>query len=240
MATFVASSQSKLLQLINIPKFSDDVRLVILDYLHYRRVVPISINDKPYWLRLGPVMEDNKLFLQITAYDDNISHVLSSFGTYCEKKAIKEFDILQASISKQNSPLDWDRVFINERIELSFSEICQSCCRFTYCPHDQSTIMIEMLDYGDNFVISIFFTNEKNIESFDKHNMEKYYWNTNYNKFKYTDIEEAQTNFIIQYRLANIYGSLKTSFGYYETLMPTSLPNPFCEMLKTKIENTSS
>lgn len=129
------SSETKILQFIDIPKFSNDLRLVILDYMYFRDVTKISNNNIPYWLRLGLHLEDDHLFFRITCHHPGFNRVLSSFGIYCEEKAIVEYNNLKNNICEKIC-FHWENIFTSCD-DSDYQRL------YTYCFTNQSTIVIE-------------------------------------------------------------------------------------------------
>lgn len=132
----MSSSLTKILHLIDIPNFSDDVRLVVLDYLHFRETSDVINNNISYRLRLSLGLQEDNLCFQITLYNSTFNRIVSSFGIYCEEKAREEYGKLKENISSQ-------AVFSCE--DSAISETCgfSTCHRlYVFCPKDNSTIMI--------------------------------------------------------------------------------------------------
>jgi hypothetical protein len=140
MVSTIESTQTRILSLIDIPQFSDDLRLVILDYMHPRYTVRVTLGGLLYWIRLGPSLKDNQLFLEIVAYNFGFSFILSTFGTYCQEKAINEYNYLINNISKI-SPFNWNQVFMT--VYQQYDHLI-SYSLYAFCPDDQSTILFQI------------------------------------------------------------------------------------------------
>lgn len=151
----MTSSQTKILSFINISCFSDDLRLIILDYIYFRCVTKIP--DFPeYYFRLNIVLENDKPQMQITVSNNTCCYVVSSFGLYCQEKAFIEYNRLINDISS----IDFDQIFINVNKEVDHNIYC----RYAYCPTDGSTIMIRMkFERGDSELRLYFMDTHKTI-----------------------------------------------------------------------------
>lgn len=184
----MASSQKEILAFIDIPKFSNDLRLLILDYMYIRAVTKLKDDLGHYYLHLNTGLIDNKLCLQITVSNDTLNYVISTFGTYCEEKAIREYDCLKMCISNI-SITHWGQVFIDESSSFwpkSARYYRYSSCptgsdrsdtviyrRYAFCPADGSTTMIQLRvndsDWNNYWRIRLYFIKDVEISRDDKH-----------------------------------------------------------------------
>lgn len=143
----MTESQTRILSFINIHCFSDDIRLLILDYLYFRGITKLSNEYANYYLRLGVGLESDKLCMQMTVYDHTSSYVLSSFGINLEGKAIKEYNFLKEYIPTLRL-MNWDQVFMNSIGKIpGFHHR-----RYAFCPKDESTIMIQLKIIAGYFI----------------------------------------------------------------------------------------
>jgi hypothetical protein len=223
MASFIDTIQTKIINLLDIPQFSNDLRLVILDYMHPRRVKKLEVNNKTHWLRLGPHLENNKLSLQIIIYDDSVTHRLSSFGLYCDQKAIHEFNNVSLTSPDKQTEIDLDKILFSGSMT---HQTTQYHCRYVVCPISQSTIMFLIKHYVGWSGVEL---REYYIES------DKYEWKSWHFEKDYSDFEHARTRLLFLYQLALTYGK-DWYKHYYE---PRTLCHP--EIIEESFEgNTHS
>jgi hypothetical protein len=162
MASVVSINQKQILAFIDIPTFSDDVRGIILDYMHTKLISKVTLNGLPYFLLLGPYLVNNQLCLQIAAYDDTSYHMLSSFSFGCEPRAIKEYNTLKndlvlnvfsfhtqcyATMKFLTSPRTWEKFIFGEMREHSYLGYFNL---FVFNPDNQSTIRFRISEYQPN------------------------------------------------------------------------------------------
>lgn len=150
MATAISLNQKQLLSQVDIPKFSDDLRGIILNYMHFQETIKTTKDGKCCWLRLGPYLENNHIHLQLDAYDETVTHSLSSFREDCEAKAIHEYNKLKNNLHDVIH-LEWDRVFFRDTIASSLGTFYS---RYVFCPSDQCTILFQIKQHS--FILTDF------------------------------------------------------------------------------------
>lgn len=208
MASSIAINQTQILAYIDIPILSNDLRLIILDYMHSRYISKIDINHQTYWLRLGLHLENkpnasptdldkNTLSFQIVLYNDMCNKMLSSFGTYCEEKAVYEYNSL-----KNNMPSDLDHVVFGGSIppdEILF------WCLYAFCPEDESTTMFRIRKHrhDDHFLLRayVFGGTADGLKGGTE-----YLWKSWPHIKKHYDLKEATSHLICSHKLALSYG----------------------------------
>lgn len=210
--TDILATQAKILSFIDISQFTDDLRLVIFDYMYPRRVNYITQDEKSYCYRLGPHLQDNQLFLEIIAYTKNFSRVLSTFGTYCEQKAIHEYESLRKDISNNisfNISFDWETCFFTRRVfgnNMVFHHL------YAFCLDNQSTIMFQIdaqpqIGFGTRF-IHYSLRNSTTVWDEIKNCVKtEYYWSSGRGSRQYGSIADAMSDTIAFHKNALKNGS---------------------------------
>lgn len=211
MASSIALNQAQILSLIDIPKFSDDLRLLILEYMHARRVTKFIWHDKIYWLRLTPYLEDNKLSLQIVAHNDKTNILLSTFGTYCDEKAIHEYNTLRDDMPSPIPLESWDRALF--RCVPKDDGIIHSryvfYIRYVFCPDDGCTIMFLLkIRPARNIEFSTYHTNTNItvIDDVKKCHETTHRWISGTHRCEYYSKIQAVEEFLQFHNLALSYG----------------------------------
>lgn len=133
------TTRTQILSFIEIPTFSDDIRGIVLDYMHSNCSADIVIGAITYKLSLRPGLEDNKLCLQVVVHGSTYSRVMSSFGPECEEKAIQEY-------TNRKNNTGYTSYYVNDLIFNELPSEKTSYGRlYAFCPEDLSTIMIEIV-----------------------------------------------------------------------------------------------
>lgn len=204
--TSILTTQAKILAFIDISQFTDDLRLVIFDYMYARRVTYIAYDGGSYCLRLGPCIENGHCFLQINTHTENFDRVLSTFGTYCEQKAIYEYDIIRNDIIS-NISFDWMTCLFTKK-DIEKHEIIYNL--YAFCQDNQSTIMFQV---EQNTVFGIMLKHyyvTECVTVFDEMSKcvtTEYYWQSGQGARHYTHIKETLEHMIAFYKNALKNGS---------------------------------
>lgn len=218
----MTSSLVKILSLIDIPKFSDDIRFMILDYIYPRRVTKLNLDGIVYLVRLGPVLERDKIYLQITAYYNDAEHVLSSFDTYCDKKAMNEYKTLLRNIS-YIAPFNWEPAFMTSlqpNSDFAFYSV------YVFCLDDESTVMFQITQKsrvlkGEHMYQLYFYRLEKDEKDlFADPSTTIHHWTSRPYVRRHFNFDVIKKDLIDCYQLALKYGS-NWNEHYKKSLIPS-------------------
>lgn len=135
MESAISLNQNQILSHLDIPNFSNDLRLIILDYTCFRKTTKITKHERTCWIRLGPHLINDQICLQMTFYTDTDSHILSSFGLYCEDSAKTYYNTFVETLLSNVEHLTFDSL-INQMMLGFYYNV------YAFCPHDQSTVLI--------------------------------------------------------------------------------------------------
>lgn len=219
MVSIISINQKRLLEIIDISTFSNDVRGIILQYMHENLISKITLNVLPYSLHLGPHIVNNHLCIQITAYDDTYHHMLSSFGIDCEAKAVMEYNTLKdkllnhhytkhlgyAALTFSANPTSWEKVIFGEMLSDGYSYYYHL---YAFCPNSQSTIRFRILQHTHNpFNIGFWaYTYDHDTSGAGKEYSE-FDWSNTEGQMEFELFEDARAQMKICHELASIYGT---------------------------------
>lgn len=230
------SSQLVILEIIDIPSFSNDVRLIILDYMYFREVTQITHNKILYYLRLGLGLQENELCFQITVYNEVSSNILSSFGVHCEEKAIQEYNTLKYNIN--NIPgLEWDSHQLFEWSEDVRINNCKETRAgsdiyyhfYKFRAKEQCTVMIELSEIKDRscYILKIYYIGTNDIYSTRIGDRIKtnYDWTGGVTFVGFLSGESARRHFLVHYQCDDkITPYLKKSVEHRQHVIITESP----------------
>lgn len=208
MASAIALNLRRILSHFDIPKFSDDLRLIILDYMYYRHTHKMTRNESNCWFRVGPHLINDQLCLQIMFYTDTESHIVSSFGLYCENLAIVYYNNISRIFHlSDTNPLDWHNL-ISQVMARSYYVFYAV---YAFCHNDQSTIKITMVVEK---TIKISRVNFDSITNGDAH-IERIYTS----RYSFENIEDIKECIEIYHNMASILGLQKNEYSSAEHLL---------------------
>lgn len=217
MASSIATNQTQILSLINIPIFSDDLRLMISDYVYFRDGTQITQKGETCWIRLGPHLVDDKICLQILFYTKTESHVVASFGVYCVKEAISYYNdyVKTIKITKLLKSLNWLDV-INRMMKEQYYIF------YAFCPTDLSTIRISVPTENYQDISRVEFISSTETSTYEDSTM----WLTIYS----TDCEHKNAKNIIEYldiyyKMASRHGMQSNEYATTKKLLIWNLAN---------------
>lgn len=213
MTSSIASIQTQILELIHIPSFSDDVRLIILDYVHFRNVTKFKEGGVYYYFRLGVSLEDDKLCLQISIYKNNFYRMISSFGIQCEEKAIQEYNTLLCSIPNFQSIYD-NKVFI-----CAADDDYVYYRRYAFCPSDESTIMIRLHAHRRELSVvnvTLYFMETIETQHYGCSIHTNIVWTAygRHNRYYFENMEHLQPHMLVYQQLAIKHGKKLVNYNY--------------------------
>lgn len=156
----MSTLQKQILESIDIPQFSSDLRLVILDFLYVREITPLICRDISYYLRIGPTLIDDQIFYQISVYNDTFYRDVSSFGLYCEEKAMQQYNSLKKIIHSDMTQNDLNTVMFADK-----GEDTNIYFLFAFCPYDESTVMIHVTKARPSYcALRIYVTTKEDVK----------------------------------------------------------------------------
>jgi hypothetical protein len=213
MTDVILSIQKAILQYIDISTFSDDLRLLILDYMHPRIISLLTCEGMNYSFRLSPYLENKQLSLCIIicCHHLGISRIISSFGIYCEEKAIHEYNTFNTKITRISpheiflKPID----FVAEGDFPDGSLLYKSL--YAFCKDDKSTVMfqVQKRKYLTTYKLK-YYTTTDNITMFDAVNNcygVRYHWKAGSGSYEYYRFEDAIEKMVEFYQLVMTWGS---------------------------------
>lgn len=244
----MASMESQILDFIDIPRFSNDLRSVVLRYMYHRHIT--MINTTGTFLCLDVHLENKELSLRITINDNKFSRVLSSFGTYCDEKAINEYNKIKKHIlNNTSSVVNWktDRVLFTDYVEFngneyvfhSIDDIERSSatfhCLYAFCPDVKSTVWVQIhhIKGLDNAIeLSYHYTDSTSVFETTQGPGIRYEWKSNNStcNWAYRDIEETIVQMLTFYQLILLHGSKWHEHHSVEmgALYPAVMYETFC------------
>ena len=124
---------------------SIDIQKVLLDYLFQREVIAFQKDGVPSYLRFGPVLMSGEVAYEIRAYNENESHVFSTFGTNDNFGTTMILNSFKDEIQK-NHKINWHDISLKTGIWYNY--------RYTFSPVTRWTYIIRNAWEKDRVIIS--------------------------------------------------------------------------------------
>jgi hypothetical protein len=167
--TNIEQSQKTLLDYVfpSTLRISNDLKQLVLDYVHPRYVCDFDNNREKCWIRLGVVKYEGKpVFYEICVYDEKDKRGLSSFSLdYC-REAISCYYSMCWGMKYLKSLKDWNQIF-NEgsyQKEHGKSPLYWVFGRYVFNSHTQRTHLLRCYSKPEQESTKIFIFDDINDE----------------------------------------------------------------------------
>lgn len=125
-------------------KISTDIQRLILDYLYQRSIKIIIKNDIKHWVRFGPTIISDKCAYEIRVYNENESHIISTFALKDENLAIEVLNHFTNTFDKHNINDYLYDDHVGDKARYAFSPFDNS----TYSPYTRHLVFIMIYKVG--------------------------------------------------------------------------------------------